>query len=152
MDVALLPLASLSNLFSADMLIIGVLALLLFGKNLPTVARNVGKTIAEFKRAASMATSEIRREMDDAARAADVKSELRTDNLMGSGAAPSQAPRTPDATSGKPRVQPAAASNTGAYTPAPATPRTSQPAVSPAAALDTFRIDVKPPTKIPPPV
>jgi TatA/E family protein of Tat protein translocase len=140
------PLASLSNLFSGDMVIIGAVALLLFGKNLPTVARNVGRTIAEFKRAASMATSEIRREMDEAARAADVRSDLRIDNIMGDGATPAN--RTPDTTIAKPRVQPSA--NTVAYTPAP--PRPPAPAVSPSAALDTFRIDVKPPTKIPPPV
>src|SRR5471032_3290120 len=126
MDVTLLPLASLSNLFSGDMLIIGVVALLLFGKNLPTVARNVGRTIAEFKRAASAATSEIRREMDEAARVADVKNELRTDNLISS---------APDTTSGEPRVAPVApvaAANTIAYTP-PAPPH-SVPSTSGASA------------------
>jgi TatA/E family protein of Tat protein translocase len=142
MDCDLLPLASLSNLFSVDMIVIGGVALLLFGKNLPTVARNVGRTIAQFKRIASEASSEIKREMDEAAREADVRSELRTDNIMGNTQPPSTTPRTPDATIAKPRVP---------HTP-PATSAPSTPAVSPAAALDTFRIDVKPPTKIPPPV
>lgn len=134
-------LASLSNLMSGDMLIIGLVALLLFGRSLPTVARNVGRTIAEFKRAASEATSEIKREMDEAARAVDL-AELRK-----TGASPAAQP-APDAATPGPRVQPAA--NTVAYT--PHVPAAQPPAVSAAAALDTFRIDVKPPTKIPPPV
>jgi sec-independent protein translocase protein TatA len=126
---------------SGDMLIIGLVALLLFGRNLPTVARNVGRTIAEFKRAAAEATSEIKREMDDAARAVDLA------DLKKTVASPASQP-VPDTATPGPRVQPAA--NTVAYT--PQVPAAKPPAVSAAAALDTFRLDVKPPTKIPPPV
>jgi len=42
-----------------EMLLLGVIALLLFGKRLPEVARNVGKTVNELKRAMSGFTSEI---------------------------------------------------------------------------------------------
>ena len=38
---------------TAEMIIVGVIALLLFGKNLPTVARNAGKSFAEFKKGIS---------------------------------------------------------------------------------------------------
>ena len=43
-----------------EMIIIGVIALLLFGKRLPEVARNVGKSLAEFKRSVSGFENEIR--------------------------------------------------------------------------------------------
>ncbi|QDT38198.1 Sec-independent protein translocase subunit TatA/TatB [Stratiformator vulcanicus] len=42
-----------------EMLVVGVIALLLFGKRLPEVARNVGKSVNELKRAMSGFTSEI---------------------------------------------------------------------------------------------
>ncbi len=146
-----LTLASLSNLFSVDALVIGLIALLLFGKNLPSVARNVGRTIAEFKRAANEATSEIKREMDAAAVASefsDLKNTLRPDYNSGTA---STATSAPDTVTPGPRVQPAPNTvSTANYTPRPAPAKT--PAVSAAAALDTFRIEVKPPTKIPPPI
>lgn len=142
-----LTLGSLSNLFSADAIIIGLIALLLFGKNLPMVARNVGRTIAQFKRAANEATSEIKREMDAAAYTAeinDLKSTLRPDF---SSTPPPTAASAPDTATPAARPQPA---HTVSYTPQPAASK--PPVVSAAAALDTFRIDVKPPTKIPPPI
>jgi len=37
------PLASLQTLFSFDMIVVGGVALILFGKNLPTVAKKVGR-------------------------------------------------------------------------------------------------------------
>jgi len=38
---------------SMELMIVGVIALLLFGKNLPNVARNAGKSFAEFKKGIS---------------------------------------------------------------------------------------------------
>ncbi len=45
---------------SFEMLIVGIIALLLFGKNLPTVAKNLGKSFSEFKKGVSGFQEEIR--------------------------------------------------------------------------------------------
>lgn len=71
-------LALLSDIGGGEMLIVGVVALLLFGRNLPTQARNIGKAIGEFKKTLNEAKTEITKEMDNAARevekaAADAK-------------------------------------------------------------------------------
>ena len=50
---------------SAEMLIVGVIALLLFGKNLPTVAKNLGKSFAEFKKGVSGFQDEFRNAAND---------------------------------------------------------------------------------------
>lgn len=42
-----------------ELIIVGIIALLLFGKNLPTVARNAGKSFAEFKKGISGFQEEI---------------------------------------------------------------------------------------------
>lgn len=56
------------NMGPGEMLIIGVVALLLFGKRLPEVAKNVGKSLAEFKKSVSGFESEIRSTTRDAER------------------------------------------------------------------------------------
>lgn len=43
-----------------EMLIVGIIALLLFGKRLPEVARNLGKGFSEFKKGMQNAQDEIR--------------------------------------------------------------------------------------------
>lgn len=43
-----------------EMMIVGIIALLLFGKRLPEVARNLGKGFSEFKKGVSGFESEIR--------------------------------------------------------------------------------------------
>lgn len=43
-----------------EMLIVGIIALLLFGKNLPSVAKNLGKSFGEFKKGVSGFQEEIR--------------------------------------------------------------------------------------------
>ncbi len=45
---------------SFEMLIVGIIALLLFGKNLPSVAKNLGKSFGEFKKGVSGFQEEIR--------------------------------------------------------------------------------------------
>ena len=65
------PLALFSDVGGTEILVIGIIALLLFGKNLPSVSRNVGKVIAEFKRGLSDASAEIHREMNAAAEVVD---------------------------------------------------------------------------------
>jgi sec-independent protein translocase protein TatA len=45
-----LPLANFGNLFGVDGLVILVIGLLIFGRRLPDVGKNLGKTIVEFKK------------------------------------------------------------------------------------------------------
>lgn len=75
----------LSDIGGGEILVIGVIALLLFGKNLPTVMRNLGKAYGQFKTTLNAASSEFKKEIDIAAeelekakREADVKKELST--------------------------------------------------------------------------
>jgi sec-independent protein translocase protein TatA len=51
-----------------EMLIVGMIALLLFGKRLPEVARNLGKGFSEFKKGMSGFQEEIRTASRDADR------------------------------------------------------------------------------------
>lgn len=53
---------------SFEMMIVGIIALLLFGKNLPGVAKNLGKSFAEFKKGVSGFQEEIRNATRDAER------------------------------------------------------------------------------------
>ncbi len=45
-----LPLAFLPNLMGQDGLVILILAFLIFGRRLPEIGKNLGKTIVEFKK------------------------------------------------------------------------------------------------------
>lgn len=44
------PLFAFLNIGPMEWIIIGVIAILLFGKNLPNVARSLGKSMVEFKK------------------------------------------------------------------------------------------------------
>jgi Sec-independent protein translocase protein TatA len=55
-------LALFSGLGPAEFIALVVLGILLFGKNLPVMARTVGRTIAEFKRHMKEVEDQIRRE------------------------------------------------------------------------------------------
>lgn len=56
----LLTLGLFQNLFDGpDLLIVGVIALLLFGNRLPDLARSMGKTIVEFKKGLKETQSEV---------------------------------------------------------------------------------------------
>jgi sec-independent protein translocase protein TatA len=46
----MLPIGFIGNLGPFEMLLVAGIALLLFGKNLPKVARDAGKAIVEFKK------------------------------------------------------------------------------------------------------
>jgi sec-independent protein translocase protein TatA len=47
------PFAFLTNLGGPEVLIIGFVALLIFGNRLPSVMRSVGKSVTEFKKGIS---------------------------------------------------------------------------------------------------
>lgn len=59
---------------TAEMLIVGIIALLLFGKNLPSVARNMGKSMAELKKGLSGFQEEFRTVTREAERAVSMDS------------------------------------------------------------------------------
>jgi sec-independent protein translocase protein TatA len=63
--------AFLQDVGGGEMLVIAIVALLIFGRDLPNVSRKVGKALAEFKKNVSDASSQIQHEMDAAAREVD---------------------------------------------------------------------------------
>lgn len=55
-----LPLAFIGGMGYGEMLLVGFIALLLFGKKLPEVARSLGKGVTEFKKGIQGLEEEIR--------------------------------------------------------------------------------------------
>jgi sec-independent protein translocase protein TatA len=49
----MLPLAFLGSLGPTEMMIVGFVALLIFGNRLPSVMRSLGKSVTEFKKGVS---------------------------------------------------------------------------------------------------
>src|SRR5262245_48046904 len=49
----ILPLAAFGNFFGVDGLVVLILGLLIFGRKLPDVGKNIGRTIVEFKKGLS---------------------------------------------------------------------------------------------------
>jgi sec-independent protein translocase protein TatA len=56
-----------------ELIIVGIIALLLFGKRLPEVARNLGKGFSEFKKGMSGMQDEVRRASSDVDRSIDYR-------------------------------------------------------------------------------
>lgn len=61
-------LAFFNNLGAPEMIVIGVIALLIFGKRLPEVGRSLGKSFVEFKKGLKDTTDEIKDVRTDAQR------------------------------------------------------------------------------------
>lgn len=63
------PFAFLNSIGPMEMLIIGMVALLIFGNRLPSVARSLGRSFTEFKKG----VHGIENEIDDAVNTSDKK-------------------------------------------------------------------------------
>jgi len=70
-------LAFLPNLGGPELLIIGAIALLIFGNRLPSVARSVGKSLVEFKKG----MNEIEEEVKQAGSVENKKTEKSETNV-----------------------------------------------------------------------
>lgn len=152
-----LPLAfGFSDVGGGEIVVIGVIALLLFGKSLPSVSRNLGRALAEFKRTISQASSEIHKEMEAAAESVDTATQelKKDDTLAGVGQEIKDALEEPTPSATPPEAAPAPAPAAAASTaePAPVDSQRAAAAVSAAAALDELARNLPPPSKIPPPV
>lgn len=73
----------LSDIGGGEIMLVGVIALLLFGKDLPVVMRTLGKHYSRIKNTLNDAKSEFTREMDSAAREIeDAKKEVGLDKTL----------------------------------------------------------------------
>ena len=94
-------LAFIDGLGGGEMLLIFLVILMLFGgKRLPELARSLGKTVREFKKATSGVEDQIKRALDDPA-------------------PPRPAPKKPRYTPPPETIEPAAAANNGDDTTTP---------------------------------
>jgi len=76
---SLLPVA-IFNLGAPEAILIGIVALILFGPRLPSVMRSLGKGIVEFKKGIRDTEDEISREIDVAERPSEKRIDHSTDD------------------------------------------------------------------------
>jgi sec-independent protein translocase protein TatA len=67
----MMPYAFIPSLGGGELLIVGFIALLIFGNRLPSVMRSLGKSVTEFKKG----VSGVEEEIDQAISEADTKKE-----------------------------------------------------------------------------
>ncbi len=175
-----MPLIIANLLSFQSMFILGLVGLLLFGKDLPLMIRKAATEYYRYKKLISEATSDIRRELDSAAtqienekrKIQDEVDKLKHDDLddkdkmeakdpydatigdTGYGGGDIPAPTHPHSIEApaKPAADPL---SLDVPSPSSLSHRATDPvksAAAQAAALDTYQKGVPPPTKIPPPL
>lgn len=75
-----MPLALFGNIGTLEFIIIGVIALLIFGPQLPKVARWFGKSVTEFKRGMTDVVDKVTEEPTEST---PTKSEPKSKDLQG---------------------------------------------------------------------
>jgi len=166
------------NFSPGTLIMLGIIGLLLFGKDLPLIARKLATEYFRYKKMINEATSDIRSELESAANQieeekrriqmaaeASVSSlnDITADTPDTPASADTSTADTPTNTIEPPRAAPSevpskpSADPLALDVPAPSSlsHRSTEPAKSPAAqvaALDTLQKGVPPPSKIPPPL
>lgn len=168
--------AIFNNLNASSIFVLGLMGLLLFGKDLPLIARKLAKEYFRYKKMINDATSDIQREMESAANHLEeekrrFESEVNStvpslDHTINSdsekngtessnGSSYGDIPADPPPYSSAQQKPSADPLSLDVPAPSSLSHRATEPVKSPAAqvaALDTFQKGVPPPTKIPPPI
>jgi sec-independent protein translocase protein TatA len=102
MTTILNPMAFIGPMGTSEMLILGVIAVLLFGSRLPSVARSLGKSIVEFKKGMNDLHDEVRSSIDSEPRPRVGYRETREENEP---TAPKFEPPKPEASATSERAE-----------------------------------------------
>ncbi len=69
--VTVMPTLAVFGLGMPELILIGILGILLFGRRLPEIGKNLGKTIVEFKKGLNTTTEEISKAVNEGDGASD---------------------------------------------------------------------------------